>query len=544
MAIEEDATSRTGPTRVRLGIDGYGYGAVIGRGQFGVVYRARRLASRRTDAVKVLDGNHVDDAALRRFDEQQAALRFLSGHPNVVALYDAGRTAADEPYIAMEYLPRGSLADELGRMGPVGWRHVVVWGVKLAGALESAHRLDIVHGDIKAENVLLSDYGEPKLADFGVADAVAGDATEVADVSALASTLLELTANGAPEVLQAVFDKALTSNHAERYRSALAFGRALQQVEQERGLARTELPLETIDPTLQLSPTWGKTAERSVQPAPPATPPVAPLPPPPPPPPLPPTPPPLPTRPPKATRRPLPWRQGAIAAVAAIAIGVAATIVIHARDHSSSTDNAAPAVLPLAASSLTPGSYRVNLFRPSLTFHVDGGWTLAGADSANQLQLTRVDAPGAALGFHMVDQIIDPAAAPARGQDVDPTVRPLPADPSVWLRSNPRLRVTGSGAAKFGGTRAAFVDFAVANGYRFDNGNAGNPCTTVSCVLLFRTLDQPPTLVGAVGTDTLRFYLVPQGGRLMVVTVSAPTAEYAAFSPLAQQVLATLKLSP
>src|SRR5947209_3303067 len=145
MAIEEGTTSRAGGSRVQFGIDGYGPGTVIGRGDFGVVYRARQRALRRTVAVKVLSEATIDDAALARFDRQRVAVGALSGHPNIVAVYDSGLTAGGEPYVAMEYFARGSLAEELDRLGLVDWRQVLQWGIKLAGALESAHRLDVVH---------------------------------------------------------------------------------------------------------------------------------------------------------------------------------------------------------------------------------------------------------------------------------------------------------------------------------------------------------------------------------------------------------------
>src|SRR5436305_4526293 len=159
MAIEEGATGRIRAVTFELGIDGYEDAAVIGRGGFAVVYRARQRAFHRTVAVKVLSGATVDDATLRRFDRERAAIGTLSGHPNIVTVYDSGLTANGVPYLAMEHLARGSLADELHRTGPLDWRQVLPWGIKLTGALESAHRLGVLHRDIKPENVLLSNFG-------------------------------------------------------------------------------------------------------------------------------------------------------------------------------------------------------------------------------------------------------------------------------------------------------------------------------------------------------------------------------------------------
>ena len=509
MASKEGATGRVRAARSQLGIDGYGAATLIGRGDLGGVYRARQRALQRTVAVKVFDGAALDDAAVRRFER-------LSGHPNIVTVYDSGLTADGLPYVAMEYLGRGSLADELRRMGPVDWRQAVAWGVKLAGALEYAHRLGVVHGNIKPENVLLSNYGEPELTDFGTARVVGGNqANEASDVGSLAATLLTLSV-GAPASLQAVFDKAMANDPDERYSSARAMGRALQDVETERGLARTEMMLEgDVD---AVPPVRTATAPPS------AAPPSATL---------------LPAPRPARSRRP------AIAVGALLVLAVVA-VVVATRHHSSTStpkaNSATATALPAGASGLTPGAYRSDAFVPGVAFRVDSGWSLAGADTANLLQLTRADTPGAVLGFHMIDEVIDPASAPTRGQDVDPTVRALPSDAGAWLRANSRLQVSLTGPSTIGG-RGAFVDFTVTGGYRFDNGNQSNPCATGSCVMLFRTLESPPTLVGAVAGDMLRFYLVPKATRLLVISVSAPAAEYASFSDAAQRVLATLTVT-
>ncbi|MBV9284454.1 MAG: protein kinase, partial [Acidimicrobiia bacterium] len=104
MASAEDPTGQLRPPSFDLGIDGYEDAAVIGRGGFAVVYRARQRSFNRTVAVKVLSGAVLDDSALRRFDRERAAIGALSGHPNVVTVYDSGLTNAKVPYLAMEYL--------------------------------------------------------------------------------------------------------------------------------------------------------------------------------------------------------------------------------------------------------------------------------------------------------------------------------------------------------------------------------------------------------------------------------------------------------
>ncbi len=190
------------------------------------MYRARQRAFSRTVAVKVLCGADRDSEALKRFDRERPAIGAVSGHPNIVTVYESGLTMAAVPFIAMEFLARGSLADLVDRAGMLTWKPVVQVGVKLASALESARRLGILHRDIKPENVLLSSFGEPKLADFGIAHILGGEgtwsssgvqlsiahappeivdaqpATEASDVFSLASTLFTL-ASGRPQFVDA-----------------------------------------------------------------------------------------------------------------------------------------------------------------------------------------------------------------------------------------------------------------------------------------------------------------------------------------------------
>ncbi len=92
----------------------------------------------------------------------------LSGHPHIVSVHRGGTTDAGAPYIVMDLMDGGSLADRLHREGPLPWPEVLEIGVAVAGALETAHRAGILHLDVKPANVLVSRYGEPKLADFGI----------------------------------------------------------------------------------------------------------------------------------------------------------------------------------------------------------------------------------------------------------------------------------------------------------------------------------------------------------------------------------------
>ncbi|MFE7423678.1 protein kinase [Rhodococcus sp. NPDC057529] len=140
----------------------------VGRGGFGVVYRCRQSSLERTVAVKVLTTSFASEN-LERFLREQRAMGRLSGHPNIVNVLEAGATSSGLPYIAMPYHPKDSLERVIRESGPLEWGAVVGLGVKIAGALETAHRFGILHRDVKPANILLTDYGDPQLTDFGIA---------------------------------------------------------------------------------------------------------------------------------------------------------------------------------------------------------------------------------------------------------------------------------------------------------------------------------------------------------------------------------------
>ncbi len=139
---------------------------LIGRGGSATVYRGRQPAFHRDVAVKVLDTG-TEGPGPGRFSKEIRALGSLSGHPHVVPLYEAGELDG-HPYLVMPFLSGGSLADRLGG-GPLPPEEVARIGVAVADALEAAHGRGMLHRDIKPANVLFNSYGEPQLADFGIA---------------------------------------------------------------------------------------------------------------------------------------------------------------------------------------------------------------------------------------------------------------------------------------------------------------------------------------------------------------------------------------
>jgi non-specific serine/threonine protein kinase len=137
----------------------------IGRGGFGIVYRCTQVALDRAVAIKVLTAELNENR--ERFLREQRAMGRLTGHPNIVSVLQVGETESGYLYLVMPYHRQGSLQARIQRQGPLSADEVL--GVKMADALASTHRLGIVHRDVKPGNILLTDYGEPALSDFGIA---------------------------------------------------------------------------------------------------------------------------------------------------------------------------------------------------------------------------------------------------------------------------------------------------------------------------------------------------------------------------------------
>src|ERR1700757_2638083 len=168
--------------------------AEVGHGGFGVVYRCTQPSLDRTVAVKVLTSD-LDADNLERFLREQRAMGRLSGHPNIVTILQVGTTPAGRPFIVMPYHAKDSLEAVIRRHGPLDWNEAVSLGVKLAGALHAAHSIETLHRDVKPGNILLSDYGEPQLTDFGIARIAGGFQTSTGVITGS-------PAFTAPEVLE------------------------------------------------------------------------------------------------------------------------------------------------------------------------------------------------------------------------------------------------------------------------------------------------------------------------------------------------------
>ena len=151
-------------------IPGYRIQRLIGAGASARVYLAVQQAHPRLVAIKLLSPDAAAfPEALRRFEREAALVKRLD-HPNIVRVFDAG-LHGDTPYLAMEYLRGGDLNSNL-RHG-LHMQNVLMVMKEIAFALDYAHGKGVVHGDVKPENILFNAQGTARLADFGIATALA-----------------------------------------------------------------------------------------------------------------------------------------------------------------------------------------------------------------------------------------------------------------------------------------------------------------------------------------------------------------------------------
>jgi serine/threonine-protein kinase/serine/threonine-protein kinase PknK len=279
-----------------LEAEGYHDAEPVGRGGFGVVYRCNQPSLDRVVAIKVLSSDQ-DDLDIEHFDREQRAMGRVSGHPNIVPVLHSGLTFTGRPYIVMPYHRRDTLGSWIKSHGPLAVHEALNIGVRLAGALETAHRAGVLHRDVKPPNVLLTNYGEPQLSDFGIAR-IAGSretaanilvgspsytapelfegrpASVAADVYSLAATVFtllcgqapfpfrsgenpiafvrrvtagpipDLRVKGVPDPVCSALELGLSTDPAGRPNSAGALGESLRAAGARVGLTIAEVPLE------------------------------------------------------------------------------------------------------------------------------------------------------------------------------------------------------------------------------------------------------------------------------------------------------------
>jgi eukaryotic-like serine/threonine-protein kinase len=148
---------------------------LIGRGGMGEIYRATDETLGRPVAIKVLAERYARDESVRgRFTREALAAARLSGDPNTVTIFDVGEHEG-RPFIVMEYLAGGSLAERLEREGAQRPERALEWLEQAGRALDAAHGRGVVHRDVKPANLLLDGEDVVHVADFGIASAAGMD---------------------------------------------------------------------------------------------------------------------------------------------------------------------------------------------------------------------------------------------------------------------------------------------------------------------------------------------------------------------------------
>ena len=269
-------------------VDGrYELGRQLGAGGMARVYLAHDRLLDREVAVKVLAERYASDPAfVERFRREASAAAGLN-HPNIVSVYDRGE-ADGSYYIVMEYLDGPDLKQVIRRRGHLTPAEAVDAALQILSALRAAHRRDVIHRDVKPQNVMVAEDGRLKVTDFGIARAGADSSmTEVGSVIGTAQYLSPEQARGEevtaasdcyavgivlyemltgrvpfdgerpvavavkqinepplpprtynpeiPEELDAIVMRALAKRPAERYRTADEFAAALQEVRPSLG---------------------------------------------------------------------------------------------------------------------------------------------------------------------------------------------------------------------------------------------------------------------------------------------------------------------
>ncbi|MHB8246165.1 MAG: serine/threonine-protein kinase [Acidimicrobiales bacterium] len=274
-------------------IQGFAFERLLGKGGFADVYLYERELPRSLVAVKVLRAAGLDAEARRRFTSEANVMARLSTHPSIVTILAADVTSSGQPYLVMEYYPNGNLATR-SRRDRMSVPEVLRIGILISGAVETAHRAGILHRDIKPANILIGEFGNPGLTDFGIAttiadvnqggteelslpwappEAIAGEAADASsDVYSLAATLYSLLAGRSPfemtddhnaladimdriehsavpalergdvpQSFERILAQAMAKGKGLRPATPLVFARALQDVERELHLATTTI---------------------------------------------------------------------------------------------------------------------------------------------------------------------------------------------------------------------------------------------------------------------------------------------------------------
>ena len=276
----------------------------LGAGGFADVFLYRQDMPRREVAVKVIRSG-ASAAQKQKFQAESDLMAKFGAHPAVLSLYAAGRLRDGRAYLTMEYCPPPHLGKRFSTTSPMRVEQALEITIKIAGAVETIHRAGYLHRDIKPANILLTAFGHPVLTDFGIAISQDTPAERVdsafspywappeqqlnrplmpaSDVYSLAATTYTMLAgrpphvdmapgahndpasilkrlhhgsiapigrNDVPAALERVLFTAMSKRPSDRFASAMAFARALRQIQSSLGLPLTNIDVWEDQPVI------------------------------------------------------------------------------------------------------------------------------------------------------------------------------------------------------------------------------------------------------------------------------------------------------
>ena len=276
----------------------------LGAGGFADVFLYRQEMPRREVAVKVIRSG-ASAAQKLKFQAESDLMAKFGAHPAVLSLYAAGRLRDGRAYLTMEYCPPPHLGKRFSTTSPMRVEQALEFTIKIAGAVETIHRAGYLHRDIKPANILLTAFGHPVLTDFGIAISQDTPADQVdsafspywappeqqlnrpltpaSDVYSLAATTYTMLAgrpphvdmtpgahndpasilkrlhhgsiapigrNDVPAALERVLFTAMAKRPSDRFASAMAFARALRQIQSSLGLPLTNIDVWEDQPVI------------------------------------------------------------------------------------------------------------------------------------------------------------------------------------------------------------------------------------------------------------------------------------------------------
>ena len=244
--------------------DRYRLGDVIGTGGMSEVYRATDSLLGRDVAIKMLRPEMARDVNFRERFRKEAQNSGRLNHPNIVAVYDTGEADEDGmaiPYIVMELVHGRTLRDLVREDGPLSPREAAQVLIPVAHALQASHDAGIIHRDVKPANIMITNTGQVKVMDFGIARALDDSTSAMTQTSAVIGTAQYLSpeqAQGKPAdarsdvyALGCVLYEAVTG-HAP-FEGETPFAVAYQHVQEEPNAPSESLDPDSLTPTERIN---------------------------------------------------------------------------------------------------------------------------------------------------------------------------------------------------------------------------------------------------------------------------------------------------